>query len=83
MSNQSGIAFTHCAFTAAAAEHGHGHDHTHAKRREVVVAGKRVKTVDIHAHCCVPKAMAANVEFGPERRRCLRSLASPMRWRRS
>jgi aminocarboxymuconate-semialdehyde decarboxylase len=58
MSNQSGIAFTHCAFTAAAAEHGHGHDHTHAKRREVVVAGKRVKTVDIHAHCCVPKAMA-------------------------
>ena len=37
MSNQSGIAFTHCAFTAAAAEHGHGHDHTHAKRREVVV----------------------------------------------
>jgi aminocarboxymuconate-semialdehyde decarboxylase len=58
MSNQSGIAFTHCAFTAAAAEHGHGHDHTHPKRREVVVAGKRVKTVDIHAHCCVPKAMA-------------------------
>ena len=28
------------------------------KRREVVVAGKRVKTVDVHAHCCVPKAMA-------------------------
>jgi aminocarboxymuconate-semialdehyde decarboxylase len=58
MSNQSGIAFTHCAVTAAAAEHGHGHDHAHARRREVVVAGKRVKTVDIHAHCCVPKAMA-------------------------
>jgi aminocarboxymuconate-semialdehyde decarboxylase len=58
MSNQSGIAFTHCAFTAAAAEHGHGHDHTHGRRREVVVAGKRVKTVDIHAHCCVPKAKA-------------------------
>jgi aminocarboxymuconate-semialdehyde decarboxylase len=58
MSNQSGIAFTHCAFTAAAAEQGHGHDHAHPKRREVVVAGKRVKTVDIHAHCCVPKAMA-------------------------
>jgi len=56
MSNQSGIAFTHCAVTAAAAEHGHGH--SHPRRREVVVAGKRVKTVDIHAHCCVPKAMA-------------------------
>src|SRR3954452_25329245 len=56
MSNQSGIVFTHCAVTAAAADHGHGH--SHAKRREVVVAGKRVKTVDIHAHCCVPEAMA-------------------------
>jgi aminocarboxymuconate-semialdehyde decarboxylase len=56
MSNQSGVVFTHCAVTAAAAEHGHGH--SHAKRREVVVAGKRVKTVDIHAHCCVPTAMA-------------------------
>ena len=29
-----------------------------ARRREVVVAGKRVKTVDIHAHCAVPAAMA-------------------------
>lgn len=56
MSSQSGIVFTHCAVTAAVAEHGHGHSHAH--RREVVVAGKRVKTVDIHAHCCVPKAMA-------------------------
>src|ERR1700753_256326 len=56
MSNQSGLTFTHCAVTAAAA--GHGHDHRHPRRREVVVAGKRVKTVDIHAHCCVPKAMA-------------------------
>jgi aminocarboxymuconate-semialdehyde decarboxylase len=26
--------------------------------REVVVNGKRVKTVDIHAHCAVPEAMA-------------------------
>jgi len=56
MSNQSGLTFTHCAVTAAAA--GHGHDHSHPRRREVVVAGKRVKTIDIHAHCCVPKAMA-------------------------
>jgi len=56
MTNQSGLTFTHCAVTAAAA--GHGHDHAHSRRREVVVAGKRVKTVDIHAHCCVPKAMA-------------------------
>jgi len=27
-------------------------------RREVVVNGKRVKTVDIHAHCAVPEALA-------------------------
>ena len=54
MSNQSGLTFTHCAVTAAAA--GHGHDHAHARRREVVVSGKRVKTIDVHAHCIVPEA---------------------------
>jgi aminocarboxymuconate-semialdehyde decarboxylase len=26
--------------------------------REVVVNGRRVKTVDVHAHCAVPAAMA-------------------------
>ncbi|MBM3224472.1 MAG: hypothetical protein FJZ47_11815, partial [Candidatus Tectomicrobia bacterium] len=25
-------------------------------RREVVVSGKRVKTIDVHAHCIVPEA---------------------------
>ena len=29
-----------------------------SRRREVVVSGRRVKTVDIHAHCGVPEAMA-------------------------
>jgi aminocarboxymuconate-semialdehyde decarboxylase len=29
-----------------------------ARRREVVVSGKRIKTVDVHAHCSVPEAMA-------------------------
>jgi len=28
------------------------------RRREVVVSGRRVKTVDVHAHCGVPEAMA-------------------------
>jgi aminocarboxymuconate-semialdehyde decarboxylase len=28
------------------------------RQREVVVSGKRVKTVDVHAHCAVPAAMA-------------------------
>jgi aminocarboxymuconate-semialdehyde decarboxylase len=27
------------------------------RRREVVIAGKRVKTIDIHAHCAVPAAL--------------------------
>jgi aminocarboxymuconate-semialdehyde decarboxylase len=27
-------------------------------RREVAISGKRVKTVDIHAHCAVPEALA-------------------------
>src|SRR5438477_6824161 len=31
---------------------------TQARRRGVVVRGKRVKTVDVHAHCAVPEAMA-------------------------
>ena len=29
-----------------------------ARRREVVVSGRRVKVVDLHAHCAVPEAMA-------------------------
>ena len=29
-----------------------------AKRREVVVGGKRVKTIDVHAHCVIPEAYA-------------------------
>ena len=28
------------------------------RRREVVLSGRRVKTVDVHAHCAVPSAMA-------------------------
>ena len=41
-------AFVSCSGTAA----------PQARRREVVVKGKRVKTVDVHAHCAVPAAMA-------------------------
>src|SRR6516225_1299950 len=51
------IAFSGCDLIAAppAAEVAH---RPHARRREVVLNGKRVKTIDVHAHCCVPKAMA-------------------------
>ena len=44
-----GVAFAICG----------GSDATQARpKREVVVSGKRVKTVDVHAHCGVPEAMA-------------------------
>ena len=35
-----------------------GSTHSHGRRREVVVNGTKVKTVDVHAHCAVPEAMA-------------------------
>jgi aminocarboxymuconate-semialdehyde decarboxylase len=55
------IAFVGCEISAgAAAGPGGGsgaHAHAHAQRRwEVVIAGKRIKTVDVHAHCIVPDA---------------------------
>jgi aminocarboxymuconate-semialdehyde decarboxylase len=62
----SDIVFTGCELTAgrtvsagASASSGGGsggHGHAHAKRWEVVIAGRRVKTVDVHAHCIVPDA---------------------------
>ena len=40
------------------------------RRREVKVGGKRVKTIDVHAHCVIPEAFAllglkANEQRGP------------------
>src|ERR1700730_7110768 len=53
------IAFVGCDITAGAAAGpgggSAGQPHAHG-RREVVVNGKRVKTVDVHAHCVVPDA---------------------------
>src|SRR5882672_6675378 len=48
----AGIAFVGCGLADAASAQAQ------TRRREVVVNGKRVKTVDIHAHCAVPEAMA-------------------------
>jgi aminocarboxymuconate-semialdehyde decarboxylase len=60
--NLPGIAFVGCDITAGAAAgagggsaQGSAGAHAHG-RREVVVSGKRVKTVDVHAHCIVPDA---------------------------
>jgi aminocarboxymuconate-semialdehyde decarboxylase len=46
---ETGIVFTGCSLLRA---------QTPARRREVTVGGKRVKTIDVHAHCVVPEAMA-------------------------
>ena len=51
----AGIAFVACGMQGAV---GGGVAQAQTRRREVVVSGKRVKTVDIHAHCAVPDAMA-------------------------
>jgi aminocarboxymuconate-semialdehyde decarboxylase len=51
----AGIGFVGCDLARAPADHG---AHAHAHRREVAVNGTKVRTVDIHAHCAVPAAMA-------------------------
>jgi aminocarboxymuconate-semialdehyde decarboxylase len=48
----AGIAFVGCGLLGAATAQAQ------ARRREVVVNGRRVKVVDVHAHCAVPEAMA-------------------------
>jgi aminocarboxymuconate-semialdehyde decarboxylase len=48
----AGIAFVGCDLMAAAPAQAQ------ARRREVSVNGRRVKVVDVHAHCAVPEAMA-------------------------
>ena len=62
----SGIAFTGCelleAAPARALNHGGAPEKARPKpasrRRVVKVGGKRVKTIDVHAHCIIPEAMA-------------------------
>jgi aminocarboxymuconate-semialdehyde decarboxylase len=56
------LIFTGCALTAAraaapAAASKKGKPKAAARRREVKVGGKRVKTIDVHAHCVIPEAM--------------------------
>src|SRR3984957_3518649 len=61
----AGLVFTGCEITAGASASAgggsssasaHAHAHAHGHRWEVVIAGKRIKTVDVHAHCIVPDA---------------------------
>ena len=53
----AGLTFVGCAMTSVAPAPG-PHTHAHARRREVVINCKRIKTVDVHAHCIVPAAAA-------------------------
>jgi aminocarboxymuconate-semialdehyde decarboxylase len=48
------------AFSAASAEAGGAgaSPGSQAQRRAVIVGGRRVKTIDIHAHCVIPEAQA-------------------------
>ncbi len=43
---------------AQAAERGSAQAAQRSTRRDVAIGGKRIKTVDVHAHCSIPEAMA-------------------------
>ena len=51
-SNDDGLIFTGCNMSNAAQGPAGG------RRRQVLVNGKRVKTIDVHAHCVVAEALA-------------------------
>jgi aminocarboxymuconate-semialdehyde decarboxylase len=52
----AGIAFTGCGLLDAAPVRAQAKPA--GRRREVVVGGRRVKTIDVHAHCVIPEAVA-------------------------
>lgn len=51
--DDGGLIFTGCSMTNSAAAQPAG-----GRRRQVIVGGKRVKTIDVHAHCVVGEALA-------------------------
>jgi aminocarboxymuconate-semialdehyde decarboxylase len=51
-----GIAFVRCGLLGVTPDHAPAP--AGPRRRQVVVGGRRVKTIDVHAHCAVPEAMA-------------------------
>lgn len=51
--DEMGITFTGCGVNNEAHAHPAG-----GRRRQVMVAGKRVKTIDVHAHCVIGEALA-------------------------
>ncbi len=51
------IVFVGCGLASATPGYAEapGGARPQARRREVVVSGRRVKTVDVHAHCACPR----------------------------
>ncbi len=70
----AGLVFVGCDLAVAPAANAQ------LRRRAVVVNGKRVKTVNIHAHCAVPEALALmNLKLGgPQLRPDLDLQADPL-----
>ena len=72
----AGVTFVGCDLLNSTPAQAQG---TPVRRREVVVNGRRVKTVDVHAHCAFPQAMALmglkvnpeNLVMGAERIRAM------------
>src|ERR1700722_9089514 len=51
----TGMLLTGHAFAASALQGGAAATAAPVKRREVFIGGKRVKVVDVHAHCVIPE----------------------------
>ena len=74
-STMTGVAFVGCDLINPA----HVHAQPSVRRRKVAVNGRRVKTVDVHAHCAFPEVMAMmglkvnleNLVMGAERIRAM------------
>ena len=71
---EAGIVFTSCHVVDAAQAHAQ----PGGRRRQVVVNGRRVKTVDVHAHCGIPEAMAL---YGAKVQKRTRPVSVPDRLR--
>jgi aminocarboxymuconate-semialdehyde decarboxylase len=52
--NDAEIIFTGCSVTQAAP----GQPAAGGQRRQVMVGGRRVKTIDVHCHCVIPETLA-------------------------
>jgi aminocarboxymuconate-semialdehyde decarboxylase len=53
----AGIAFTGCSVLGAAPAAAQAQTKPAVRRREVVVNGRRVKTIDVHAHCVIVETL--------------------------